>query len=126
MSNSIFEFNVDTVVSIKKRLPTEVDYYVWSDRKVFVKKYFFGLFKKEHVIEEGWYDISYHPIGEKKKTTEYFERHGYIIIDGKIFNQAYVEISFLNGNTKGYSFPNSVEADSFVDKVKKASNKTYL
>ena len=126
MSNSIFEFNVDTVVSIKKRIPTEVDYYVWSYRKVVIKKYFFGLFKKKHFIEEGWYDISYYHIGEKKKTTEYLERRGYIIVDGKIFNQAYVEISFLNGDSKGYSFPNSVEADSFVDKVKKTSNKTYL
>jgi methionine salvage enolase-phosphatase E1 len=124
MSNSIFEFNVDTVVSINKRIPTEVNYYVWSDRKVVIKKYFFGLFKKEHVTEEGWYDADF--IGERKRTTEYLEKHGYIIIDGKIFNRAYVEISFLNGSSRGYSFPNSIEADSFVDKVKKESNKTYL
>ena len=39
MSNSIFEFNVETVVSINKRIPAEVNYYVWSDRKVVIKKY---------------------------------------------------------------------------------------
>jgi hypothetical protein len=120
-----FEFNVDTVVSIKTNWSKEMYNYVWLDKEIIIKKYFFCLFKKEHIIEEGFYDSDY-PRGERKKSIEYFERYGYVILDNKIYSRARVEISFLNGDSRGYFFNTDTEANSFIDKVKKESNKTYL
>lgn len=122
-------FDVDRIVSIAF-YPERPTNHVWVEGgKTLIPK-FFGLYDKEKIVEQGWYE-DYERYPNDFDTTESLEEEGYNVykfserVKNRVCHKPYVKVYLTHENTVTKKFDNNNDAMSWIDQVKAASGKTF-
>ena len=116
-----YSFDIDSIIAIKLVKKRLNPYVIYEKSKPITL--LFGLLNSGEYTEAGFRDFTPFPgdIISPKKIID----NGFIIENNKVYHKPYAKIQLLSGYTFEKEFQNEVEAEEWINNLKKKTNKNF-